>query len=37
MWATAILYHKVKTVSPVLHDYNAQILTSSSTLDINYK
>lgn len=30
MWARAILYSKVKTTSPLLHDYNALILISSS-------
>lgn len=36
MWARTILYNKVNTTGFVLHDYNAQILILSYTLDINY-
>lgn len=37
MWAGAILYNKVNTIGPELHDYNAQIFILSSVSAINHK
>lgn len=37
MWAGAILYNKVNTTGPELHDYNAQIFILSSVSDFNHE